>query len=169
MTRASDARRKLLAEQRADAELERIYASLPELDCKGLCTDSCGPIDMTDRERARIRWAGYRISFPRDAVRKLPEFRCEALTEDGRCAVYELRPLICRLYGLTQSMRCEHGCQPRPRVLSDGEAGYLLTAAMLAGGHEAVRDAEPGDALRAAEQMRTRPARREPPDAFRKR
>jgi hypothetical protein len=151
MTRASDRHRKLAGQQRADAALEQIYAALPELACAGHCTESCGPIDMTVRERERIRARGVRISPPEVAVRRVPEFRCEALTEDGRCGVYDVRPLICRLWGLTDSMPCPWGCVPVPRRLTDAEAGVLITEALIAGGHSILHDVEPGEARRAAQ------------------
>lgn len=31
---------------------------------------------------------------------------------DGRCSVYVVRPLLCRLWGMVDKMRCPHGCVP---------------------------------------------------------
>jgi Fe-S-cluster containining protein len=45
--------------------------------------------------------------------------------EDERCSVYEVRPLICRLWGVVDSMPCLWGCQPEPRYLTT-EEGYAF-------------------------------------------
>jgi Fe-S-cluster containining protein len=50
--------------------------------------------------------------------------RCPALV-DGRCSVYDVRPLICRLYASAEGLRCPHGCQPVSGMLSDADAGRL--------------------------------------------
>lgn len=34
--------------------LERIYRAVPTVQCKGLCQQSCGPINMSAEERRRI-------------------------------------------------------------------------------------------------------------------
>ena len=100
------------------AALEAIYAGLPGLACKGLCQDSCGPIGLTELEAKRIEKKFHRLPV------LSADLRCSLLV-DGRCQVYPLRPLICRLYGLAEHMRCPHGCQP-DRVLSQPEANALL-------------------------------------------
>ena len=126
----------------ADAQLDALYARVPELDCTGDCWVSCGPIDMSWREQARIREHG--VTIPRadplatieDAYAGRDSPFCPALV-DRRCSVHEVRPLICRLWGNTPSMRCPYGCKPRPRRLTEAQARELLTEAMRIGGHEA--------------------------------
>ncbi len=46
---------------------------------------------------------------------------------EGRCSVYEVRPLICRLWGATEAMPCPFGCEP-DRVLTDEESSALISA-----------------------------------------
>ena len=133
MTRHSD----------TDAELAAFYALVPAMkDCRGLCWISCGPADMSGRERQRIRGRGIRITSS-DTARQEPAFFCEALTGEGRCAVYDIRPMACRLWGATKDMPCPYGCQPE-RWLSEGE-GFELTMRALAAGGSTV---SPGDAER---------------------
>ena len=43
----------------------------------------------------------------------------------NHCNVYAIRPLICRLWGLTPKMRCPWGCEPE-RWLSEPETRELL-------------------------------------------
>lgn len=37
---------------------------------------------------------------------------CTHLGKDGRCGIYEHRPMICRLFGAVQDLQCGHGCIP---------------------------------------------------------
>jgi hypothetical protein len=124
-----------LTRSQADAGLQELYDRIPRIpDCDGRCWTSCGPIGMSDRERQRIRQAGYRITPYEQAMRRAETYRCEALTGDRRCAVYEMRPLICRLWGTVESMPCVFGCVPEGGFLSDAEGYWLVGEAMRIGG-----------------------------------
>lgn len=117
-----------------DAALQAIYDQVPAmLDCQGKCWASCGPVEMSLRERQRIRQAGYRITEARTAMTSPVTFWCEALTGDGRCAVYGLRPLVCRLWGAVEDMPCPFGCRP-VRMLSSEEGWRLVVESLDAGG-----------------------------------
>ncbi|SDD60109.1 hypothetical protein SAMN04488581_2635 [Mycolicibacterium neoaurum] len=105
--------------------LERIYRSVPTVECKGLCSEACGPIDMAPAERDRIPVV---IPSPQDALEAIAgggSAACPALV-DGRCSVYEDRPLICRLWGAVESMPCPHGCEVTPGLLMDAGAHSLI-------------------------------------------
>ncbi|MDP4501036.1 YkgJ family cysteine cluster protein [Nonomuraea turcica] len=106
-----------------EAHLEALYVQVPDVGCKGLCQEACGPIDMHPYERARIRRAGVTIPRPAEALERIlagEDYTCPALV-DGRCSVYEIRPLICRAWGASEAMPCPYGCRP---------AGGLLPAAV---------------------------------------
>lgn len=109
--------------------LERIYRAVPTVACRGLCSDSCGPIDMSIEERRRIAAHGVNIPPAADALTAIREGRpvadCPAL-DDGRCTVYDDRPLICRLWGAVESMPCPHGCEATPGLLMDAGAHILI-------------------------------------------
>jgi len=119
-----------------DAGLQALYDQIPAIpDCDGRCWTSCGPVGMSDRERQRIRQAGYRITPYEQAMARIDTFWCEALTEGRRCAVYELRPMICRLWGAAEGLRCVYGCVPEGgRWLSDVDAYRLIAESMRIGG-----------------------------------
>ena len=108
------------------SRLDEIYAQVPEIDCQGWCHESCGPLVLTDAERQRIT-DRHGVTIP-DLVR----WTCPALTAFGRCQVHADRPLLCRMWGVVESMPCPFGCRP-PRVLSDAE-GHRLLAELRAGG-----------------------------------
>lgn len=117
------------------AQLDALYEQVPEVGCKGLCADACGPIKMGPLERLRTRRAGVRITPHQQAVRELREsdgeWFCDAL-KHGRCAVYQDRPMICRLWGVSEGLECPYGCRPT-RTLPRAEAFALLDAAQKAG------------------------------------
>ena len=120
--------------------LADVYDSIPEVPCKGLCQDSCGPIAMSIEEDARLRARGVEIPSMVDtvaAIERGEDYYCPAL-RNGRCSVYDERPTICRLWGATQSMPCPHGCTP-PDALTQQESYALLVRAGEAGGGMAIR------------------------------
>lgn len=102
--------------------LESIYAKLPAINCRGKCQEACGPIACSGQEAANMEKAN---GGPLGEIG--PDLICPLLTADGKCRVYAARPMICRLWGLTKSMRCPFGCTPS-RWLSDEECGKFLKA-----------------------------------------
>ncbi|MEV4472874.1 YkgJ family cysteine cluster protein [Nonomuraea sp. NPDC049504] len=118
-----------------DAALEELYAKVPQPGCKGLCQDSCGPIGMNPREQQRIRERGVKIPHYRDGLAELVEtgdYTCPAL-KDGQCSVYEVRPMLCRLWGATETMPCTYGCRPEEGLLPDAEGHALLAQSLDVG------------------------------------
>lgn len=112
--------------RRQDAKLQELYDQLPSIDCQGLCYDSCGPIDLSRREKDRIeRAAGHPLG--------INGLTCNMLTE-GRCTVYEGRPMICRMWGVTEGLPCPYGCKPEPAPMDDADAGLLLAESLQVGG-----------------------------------
>ena len=112
--------------------LDGIYATLPALECRQLCSVSCGPIVVSRLEAKRLngrhpirtRPMPTRIESGQSlGVGKLVETdaccNCPML-EAGQCSVYDIRPAICRLWGLVPSMPCPFGCVPE-RQLSERE------------------------------------------------
>jgi hypothetical protein len=86
---------------------------------------------MSDAEQARIEQAhGIRIP-PRDEATSRS---CPALSFLGTCQVHAVRPMICRLWGVADAMRCPHGCRPTTGWLPDQEAFTLLLDSLAAGG-----------------------------------
>lgn len=111
-----------------DRQLDELYARLPKLECQGHCHDSCGPIDMSVRERARI------VERARKPITCGPGAGCSMLTADRRCSVYDIRPMICRLWGLVEGLRCPYGCRPDGGLLPNQDGLLLLHEANRIGG-----------------------------------
>jgi hypothetical protein len=127
--------------------LRELWAKIPPVkDCKGLCANSCGPIECSSEERRLIE---ERTGRPLEA--RPPGLTCSML-KNGRCTVYSIRPVICRLWGAVESMPCPQGCRPE-RMLSDREGLEIMVAAMRLAGDDPDRvytdfiDALPEDAI----------------------
>jgi Fe-S-cluster containining protein len=122
----------------ADVALEAIYASLPNIDCQGLCHDECTALYMSNREAQRAALAGVELPPPgvaKPAMLADDDWRCPALSADHRCTIYDARPLICRLYGLAgDELSCPHGCRPSALPLTQAEVVALVTRASEVGG-----------------------------------
>lgn len=98
--------------------LDQIYGEVPEVNCKGLCHKACGPIAFSQREALGISETDGALPA------MMPNGQCDKLV-NGRCTIYQNRPLICRLYGAVTEMRCPHGCAPK-KFLPDKDARRLL-------------------------------------------
>ena len=120
------------ARRSAAAALAKLYESLPRVECRGLCHDSCGPIGMTTIEQAQMEDAhGGPLPPHMPAPDAIQAIRCPLLTADKRCSIYRARPLICRLWGVVDDdlMRCPHGCRPVPRYLTNHETQAIFAKA----------------------------------------
>jgi Fe-S-cluster containining protein len=120
-----------------DALLEELYARVPAIGCKGLCTESCGPIDGGFRELVRLRRAGVYLPPRHEAIKQLAvtgDYTCPALV-DGRCSAYEVRPMVCRLWGSSKDLACPYKCRTLggEDLLTSAEALALLDAARVVG------------------------------------
>ena len=132
-----------------DAALQALYDRVPAIpDCDGRCWISCGPTDRSQREDRRIREAGYRITPVDEALKRNDTYWCEALHAGKTCSVYNLRPMVCRLWGAVEGMPCPYGCVPEGGFLSDQEGNELLAESMRIGGSRF--SYVPPDELRAA-------------------
>jgi hypothetical protein len=100
--------------------LEELYAEVPAIRCRGLCANSCHSLGLSNVEQTRIAIRrGVRLE-----TTIYPD-GCPALTPFRHCSIYDDRPLMCRLWGVVESMPCPHGCVP-DRMLTDREARDLL-------------------------------------------
>ena len=103
-------------------KLEEIYRRIPEIDCQRKCAPTCSFIRMSEAEAKRL---GYLMGYKAD----FEQVPCPALSLLGSCTVYEARPAICRLYGVTEGLPCRYGCIPK-KVLSRSEARRILLELM---------------------------------------
>lgn len=112
--------------------MEALYAELPHIECKQLCRQCCGPVvqggALTPLEFERM------AGIPPSPVDPKDFMACSMLNgETGLCRVYDLRPMICRLWGVVPSMRCPFGCEP-DRWLTELESRTYMARAEAIGG-----------------------------------
>ena len=97
--------------------------AVPKFECKPGCHDCCGIVPFSASEMAaaqKIRpleqWEAFQKGswVPRAA---LEGFRCPFISGGG-CAIYEVRPMVCRLFGAVDDklLTCPHGCGPAKKL-----------------------------------------------------
>ena len=116
-----------------EERLDALYAELPQLECRGLCADSCGAISMGLHEARRIE----RLTAQPLRLMATLEQSCPYL-EAERCTVYEARPLVCRVWGLVDEhgLRCEHGCIPERWLTRPEALRFVRRSLAISGGKE---------------------------------
>lgn len=102
---------------------------------------------MSVRERQRIEREHGEVTCG-------PGASCSMLDGQRRCRAYAVRPTICRMWGLTERMRCPYGCVPE-RWLTDAEAFRFIARADSIGG--APRDRAERLERSLDEQLKARP------------
>lgn len=108
-------------------KMDALYAQIPSANCKGLCAESCSFLGMTEGEAERLKKESGGIEPSLDA-------NCDCVyLKDGRCSVYNARPIVCRLYGAAEDLRCPFGCEP-DRMLSKAEGNAFLSKSTKIGG-----------------------------------
>lgn len=112
------------------AAVDAEYARIPKVECRGKCQQSCIPIGhlMTAFERDRIVARTGTVPNTVTAAVLTAGESCNLLTKDGRCSVYDIRPTVCRLYGVDARMPCFAGC-PGANAL-ERDAGRVHTDAV---------------------------------------
>jgi Fe-S-cluster containining protein len=95
----------------------RVQLSLSPLEAEGV-RSALRELDGEARERVRERaWAlGENPAPPADAA-------CVMLEEDGGCAIYAARPLVCRTQG--HALRYPAGSLPPEAVFATGAGGEI--------------------------------------------
>ena len=110
------------------ATVKAVLDRIPSINCTGKCWQSCGPIlvsrDEDDMIRQHCRANGIKYHpLPQTPAAMIKQMmagciRCKFLTEDHKCSIYPARPAICRMFGVTDEMPCEFGCDPPRKMLS---------------------------------------------------
>ncbi len=94
--------------------LEDLYKKIPKSKCKDGCFTCCSnSVQFTPSEYKSM--GGY--SFDAESM-------CCSHLVNGKCSVYENRPFVCRLFGTSELLECEH-CTPE-RVLTQKETNDLV-------------------------------------------
>lgn len=148
-----------------EQRMQALYDELPHIECKRMCRECCGPViqsgSLTRLEFDRLAGVAPSPVDPKDFM------ACSLLNgETGECRVYDLRPMICRLWGLSTNMVCPAGCVP-DRWLSPVDVQTYLRRAEEIGGnmlsHGVQNEANQQWLLRTAAHMASRFLAKHPP------
>lgn len=114
-------------------KIDELLSGLPIFQCKEGCFDCCGPVKLSRLEYMRCIQASGRSA--KDVKQQMQDnlkqaiYTCPLLdTETRKCTVYEVRPAICRLFGVVKGeLLCPHGYAPESAVLiSDEQSREIL-------------------------------------------
>ncbi len=114
-------------------QLRDIYSKIPKIACKRKCQAACGviPVQRPElkkiRKKAQVDIEKFVLDGP-DGITMIfdaDHSKCPLLNDKGDCTVYDIRPFICRLFGVVEGMRCPEGCIPE-RVLTKAESEVLV-------------------------------------------
>ena len=93
-------------------EIQKLYLLLPKSRCKDGCYECCTNI----------------VQFAKEEEERAGEYKyngvCAFLDANRKCGVYENRPLVCRIYGSSEIMKCGD-CEPE-RYLSEDETRRII-------------------------------------------
>lgn len=119
--------------------LREVWDAMPSIECKGLCWQSCSTVPVFPvelellEERAGHKLNTIPLSYADGRVVGLGRFAepCPFLVLQ-RCTAREVRPTVCRAFGVVDGLRCPHGCQPT-RLLTDEQQFQLFLRVELLG------------------------------------
>lgn len=114
-------------------KIDELLSGLPTFQCKEGCFDCCGPVKLSRLEYLRcIKVSGRSAKDVKQQMQnnlKQGIYACSLLdTETKKCTVYEVRPAICRLFGVVKGeLLCPHGYAPESSALiSDEQSREIL-------------------------------------------
>ena len=116
--------------------LEELFGQIPKFQCEEGCTECCGPVMWGKAEDQLINeWLSKRGMRKKKRYIKLDaslvsraDLTCPYI-QNARCQIYPVRPLICRLYGAVEELKCPFGCGPE-KLLSREEADKIMHEVM---------------------------------------
>jgi len=112
--------------------LAEIYAAIPKVECRQLCSEQCSLILL-----GKVELDAMEKAFGGVLSHKPGCLSCPALdTFTKTCTVYDVRPFICRLFGASRKLMCPHGCKPERQMTDQEEHALLLAYNRIVGGLE---------------------------------
>ena len=99
-------------------DIQKLYMKIPKSICKKGCFDCC--INSVQFAKEEAERAGELKHREYNGI-------CPFLDEKNKkCGIYENRPLVCRIYGVSEIMRCD-GCEPANiRHLTEEESRSII-------------------------------------------
>ncbi len=108
---------------------ERNCRNIPVFHCQEGCGECCGVHYWSTMEwkiiTAFLKEHGRKQKFARETLDM-----CPYLDEEKKCTIYEVRPAICRLYGVVREMKCPHR-EPETYLSNDKATSILRACGVL--------------------------------------
>lgn len=105
------------------------YPTLPVMQCDAGCGKCCGPVPVR-----RMEFQVIEEFIAARGIEPVAQGLTCPLYLGGTCAVYEVRPMLCRVYGHLAGMNCPHGYNVNiPRQRERKLMGPYLAAAKREG------------------------------------
>lgn len=93
--------------------IKKLRSMIPTFSCKPGCHDCCGPVVFS-------KWEWEQVADKKTATCIF----CPYASFLG-CEIYEHRPIICRLFGTIDRLKCPRGCRPEV-LLTEEEAAAIM-------------------------------------------
>lgn len=77
---------------------------IPPMRCDDGCGACCGPVICSEKDYAAVK-----REAARNGVKPIMQGVMCPYYQGGKCAVYNARPLVCRLFGHSDKLVCKHG------------------------------------------------------------
>lgn len=90
--------------------VKALRKKIPSFKCLDGCSACCGPTVFSGQEWARIQ-----------DKRRATSLTCPYAGTNG-CEIYKDRPILCRLFGTVERMKCPHGCGPKKLLTAKEES-----------------------------------------------
>lgn len=112
--------------------MKKIQQQVPVIECKGLCAEACQSVPITPVESYfLISTTGVKVqpakpNPPGEWTPMLGRNTVCPFLQQGRCSIYNDRPLVCRIYGHpAMGVECKYGCKNN-HPINDERAMQLL-------------------------------------------
>lgn len=109
--------------------IQSLYTAIPEFDCKPGCFECCGPVPCHDWELEKLGVETGEFIAAKN-LKVIEPGKCQFI-KDGKCSVYERRPLMCRLFGTIEDLQCPYGMRPDILLTKKQASGILREYLLL--------------------------------------
>ena len=108
----------------SEGKLKYLYSKIPEFNCIPRCTACCGPHPWANVEhRVIAKWMSERGMVEKFSKTMFGD--CQYI-ENHKCSIYEVRPVLCRLFGVVDTPKLMCSFRPSKGHISDEEAREIM-------------------------------------------
>jgi len=108
----------------SEGKLRQIYRRIPDFNCAPKCNQCCGPVPWAIVEhRVITKWMterGVEERFTETMFDSCPYIK------DNKCSIYEIRPILCRIFGVVDTPKLMCPYRSAKDRLTDEEARKMI-------------------------------------------